>query len=241
MTGPLAGRRIAVARARPGASLLARRLRRLGAEVHEVPRLRAQVVPGCGGQLAARMAAGRAGVIFASESGVDAVAATLAPPAWSRAVRGQVIAIGAAAGRALAVRGRVADAVTRGACRQALAILAPRPGSHVVVLSDRGRPHLADELARRGFALDPLVAYRVVGAPAPRVAVDLVVLGSSSAAAALYRACPGLAAKPALAIGPQTAAAARDIGVRDVSTCDRDTRDSLVAMTVARLGDRRSW
>jgi uroporphyrinogen-III synthase len=66
--------------------------------------------------------------------------------------------------------------------------------------------------------------------------VDLVLLASPSAARALART--GARDVPAIVIGPQTAAAARELGLHTVGEADSHDLDGLVACLERVLGER---
>ena len=219
---PLAGRRVLVGRARPGRSRVAAALRGLGADVVEAPAVaiepRDAAVPDADA------------AVVGCAAGARAHAAAPARPA-------EVIAVGAAAADALAAAGVPIAARARGACAAALAEHAPRLAGRRIALvaGDAGRPALRRELAALGADVVEVAAYRAVAHAAPIVApVDAIALPSSSAARALAGA---LGDAPVVAIGPDTAAAARALGARRVVTADRDDVPALVAAVIATLAE----
>ena len=227
---PLIGRRVLVARARPGRSRLAARLRALGAEVIEAPAIDVTAI-GDDALDAALDGVGDAVLAFGCAPGVDAVLARRAvAPA-------RILAIGGAAARALARRGVVPGlAVTGGACRDALAPAVAALGARpvVVVTATSGRPSLLDELAALGVRAEPLPAYRAAPRPTPTPGrFDVLALPSSSAARLVLAADPRLRDVPAIAMGPRTEAAARALGASRVRRAGADTVDAMVAGVVA--------
>lgn len=233
----LAGRRLLVARARPGRSAIAAALRAHGAEVLEIPEIKAVPLNG-----ASRIDAALArihefrGIIFGCAAGVEAVAShahTLAVP---------VIAVGAAAERALARHGITSAVCMRGACQDALgehsALL--QNGPFLLVASEDGRPNLRDELTRIGADVEVVAAYRYVRRmpSLPLPPIDLVVLPSSSAARVALSGELGKALRsvPMAAMGPHTEDAARRSGAQSVVRADEDSVASLVSLAVSMMG-----
>ncbi|MDE3035072.1 MAG: uroporphyrinogen-III synthase, partial [Nitrospirota bacterium] len=232
----LAGRRLLVARARPGRSAIAAVLRAHGAEVLEIPEIEA--VPLNGGShidaALARLHEFR-GIVFGCAAGVDAVAShvhTLDVP---------VIAVGAAAAHALSRHGIAPAVSVRGACQEALgehAVLFQR-GPFLLVTAENGRPNLRDELTKIGAVVEAIAAYRYVHRmpSAPLPPIDLVVLPSSSAARTVLSGNFGkaLLGLPMAAMGPQTEEAARHCGAQSVVRAKEDSLASLVSLAVSML------
>jgi uroporphyrinogen-III synthase len=109
----------------------------------------------------------------------------------------------------------------------------PRPAGRVLVAAAEGaRRLLADELGADFLALYRTVVLR----PERPVEGDLVLLASPSAARAL--AATG-ARIPAVAIGPQTAAAARELGLEVAAEAETHDLDGLVAAVARLLSARR--
>ncbi|MGH3072344.1 MAG: uroporphyrinogen-III synthase [Gaiellaceae bacterium] len=130
-----------------------------------------------------------------------------------RGVPGRVAAIGAATAEAF---GR-ADLVPTVSTQEGLLAELPRPAGRVLFAGAEGaRRLLVDELGADFVAL-----YRTRElSPATPPAGDLVVLASPSAARAFARLGVDI---PAVSIGPQTTAAAREVGievVREAATHD---------------------
>jgi uroporphyrinogen III methyltransferase/synthase len=234
---PLAGRRLLVARARPGRSAIADELRALGAEVLEIPEVEA--VPLNGGALIkaalARLHEFR-GIVFGCAAGVEAVVAhapTLTLP---------VIAIGAAAAQALSRHGIEFVVSLRGACQEALhehSVLFQK-GPFLLVTSEGGRPNLRNELTKIGVEVEAVAAYRYVHRmpSLPLPPIDLVILPSSSAARIVLSGDLGkaLLGLPMAAIGPQTEEAARHCEAQSVVRAEQDSVASLVSLAVSMMG-----
>lgn len=236
---PLRGRRVLVARARPGRSQIAAELRMLGAEVLEMP----EVLVAEGPDTAAFVTAlacieAYDGIVFGCAPGVAAICETIAidnPP---------VISVGPEATAALE-RTRITPAIAiEGACREMLEAHADelRGRRLLLVASDTGRPSLLAELERLGADVTVVAAYRYVHRmPERRLPpVDLVVLPSSSAARAVLASdhANGLRRSPIVAIGPTTEAEARMHGATRVTCAATDTIPAVVATALATLESR---
>ncbi len=234
---PLAGRRVLVARARPGRSAIAAELRALGAEVLEVPEVEALALSGESpiDAALARLHEFR-GIVFGCAAGVDAVLshiATLDLP---------VIAIGTAAAQALSRHGIAATVSLPGACREAVGERSAlfQKGPFLLVTAEDGRPNLQKELTTIGAEVEAVAAYRYVcRMPSlPLLPIDLVVLPSSSAARTVLSGDFGqaLLGLPMAAIGPQTEQAARQCGAQSVALAQEDTVAALVSCVVSMVG-----
>ena len=234
---PLAGRRLLVARARPGRSALAAELRALGAEVLEIPEVEAVSLIGASpiDAVLARLHEFR-GLVFGCAAGVDAVVPQ-APP-----LDMPVIAVGIAAAQALSRHGITSAVSVRGACQEALGehSVLFQQGPFLLVTAEDGRPNLRDELTKMGAEVEAVAAYRYVyrmpSLPLPPI--DLVVLPSSSAARTVLSGDLGAALRgvPMAAIGPQTEEAARHCGAQSVVRAEEDIVASLVSLAVSMVG-----
>jgi uroporphyrinogen III methyltransferase/synthase len=233
---PLRGRRVLVARARPGRSEIAAELRMVGAEVLEVPEV--GVGSSDGGTLASALAgsADHDDIVFGCAAGVDAVLAHV----WLPHLR--VISVGREATAALERAGVTPALAVDGACGDALGQHAAelRGRRLLVITSDLGRPSLRGELVRLGALVTLVPAYRYVqrmpdaGLPP----IDLVVLPSSSAARAVlaHGMADALRGSPMVAMGPATEAEARRLGATHILRADTDTVPAIVATAIATLG-----
>lgn len=234
---PLVGRRLLVARARPGRSAIAAALRAYGAEVLEIPEVEAVPLNGAShiDAALARIHEFR-GIVFGCAAGVDAVIP------HARTLDVSVIAVGAAAVQALARHGITSAVCVRGACQDALGEHAAllQNGPFLLVTSEGGRPNLRDELTRIGADVEVLTAYRYVHRmpSLPLPPIDLVVLPSSSAARVVLSGALGEALRgvPMAAIGPHTEDTARHCGARSVVRAEEDNATSLVSLAVSMMG-----
>ncbi|HEY2571408.1 MAG TPA: uroporphyrinogen-III C-methyltransferase [Solirubrobacteraceae bacterium] len=241
--GPLAGRTVAVTRARAQASGLARSLRELGARVVQSPVVRARQLPGpaldpapydlicvtspnAAKELFARLAAG----------GRDA-----------RALAGARIAsIGPATSDALAAHGIVADVVPERFVAEGLVeALAHVTVTRALVARARGgRELLPDALRAAGAEVDVLDLYETVVEPlsaqtlAQALAADYVTFTSASTVRNFLKAAGEQAGGGLLSgetrtvsIGPVTSEALRERGVKvDVEASQHDIGGLLQAL-----------
>jgi len=133
----------------------------------------------------------------------------------------------AAIGRATAEAWGEVDLVPAISTQEGLLAELPRPAGRVLFAGAEGaRPLLADELDA-----DVVVLYRTIPVGA-RIAGDLVVVASPSAARSLAAANPSV---PVVSIGPETSAAARAAGLRVVAEARTPDVDGLAA-AVAEAG-----
>ena len=234
---PLAGRRLLVARARPGRSAIAAELRALGGEVLEIPEVEAVPLNGASpiDAALARLHEFR-GIVFGCAAGVDAVvsyAPTLDVP---------VIAVGIPAAQALSRHGITSAVWVRGACQEALGehSVLFQQGPFLLVTAEDGRPNLRDALTKMGAEVEAVAAYRYVYrmSSLPLPPIDLVVLPSSSAARTVLSGDLGAALRgvPMAAVGPQTEEAARHCGAQSVVRAEEDSVASLVSLAVSMVG-----
>jgi uroporphyrinogen-III synthase len=155
----------------------------------------------------------------------------------ARRVRGRparIAAVGEATASALAEHGLHADFVPSVASQDGLLAELPRPvGRALFVGAEGSRETLARELPAE---FRPV--YRTVETPPSQPPEgDLVLLASPSAA----RAWAGLAVDlPAISIGPQTTAAAREAGLDVVAEAGTQTAPGLVDCAAAWRASSRS-
>jgi uroporphyrinogen-III synthase len=157
-------------------------------------------------------------VVVTSPNGAGELARRLASPP------SRLAAIGPGTAAALRDRQLEPDLVPADSTQEGLLAALPRPAGRVLVAAAEGaRRLLVDELGA-----DFLPLYRTVElAPTETPELDFVLLASPSAARALARtAAAGI---PVVAIGPQTAGAARELGLDVVSEADSHDLDGLVA------------
>jgi uroporphyrinogen-III synthase/uroporphyrinogen III methyltransferase/synthase len=260
MTLSLAGRVVAVTRARGGQDALAARLLELGARVLEAPAI-VLVPPSSLEDLDRALSTleGVAWIAFASATAVErtvARASELGIPLEALA-RPRLAAIGAATAKRLARLLRAPDLVPAQARGESLAaalagevrglrVLVPRP--------EESRPELVDGLARAGAEVVAPVAYRSIPAPVESLellaaalragAVDAVVFASPSAVRSVVAALgPGsgarfLARSALAAIGPTTAAELRAHGLAVAVEPASSSGPALVDALAEHLGPR---
>ena len=232
---PLAGRRIAVTRAREQAGELVRELEALGAEVVAAPTIRIAPLADLG---ALRAALTRVPpydwIVFTSQNAVQVVCDRL--PEWElarRAVaRAAVAAIGPATAEALVRHGVVPDLVPeRFVAEAVVSALAARGdvrGKTILVPRARAaRDALPDGLRALGALVDVIPIYETIresgdgstlGAEILAGKIDLVTFTSSSTVRGFVdlvgRAVAVSGRFAAAAIGPITAGTARELGIK---------------------------
>jgi uroporphyrinogen III methyltransferase/synthase len=250
-TKPLAGKRVFVTRTRTQAGRLSSLLREAGAEALEFPAIKI-VPPDSYSELDRAVAEfHRFGwIAFTSINAVEAV--------WSRILATgrdarvfadlRVACVGSATADALRACGIVADLVPPTFTSESLAEAFGRPRAH---MSGRATsilvPRAADApedfvrlLTERGWRCREVVAYRTVtdtdsvdaGRTALKAGVDAVVFTSGSTVRSfveLWGTPPGIVC----AMGPRTAAAAEELGVRVDAVAATQTLEGLVAALVA--------
>jgi uroporphyrinogen-III synthase len=229
MNGALSGKRVLVTRPGPGADAFARRLREVGAE----PILAPTVAIGppddpAAAAVAAAHADSYAWIVFTSRNGVDAFFAaggTIDAQRADGSVR--VAAIGPQTAAALEERGIAVDLVPQTyeneAFATALLAKSARGDRILVYAAQQARDVLAATLRGFGRRVDAVAAYRthVIGDPALAAKTeraDIVTFTSASTVLGFVAGVPDAAAalrdKTVAAIGPITAQAARDAGIR---------------------------
>jgi uroporphyrinogen III methyltransferase / synthase len=239
-SGPLAGRTVAVTRARSQASSLALRLRELGAQVIEAPAIAIRPLAGPPLDPAPYDL-----ICLSSVNAVEQLFVRLADggrDARSLA-HARIAAIGAATARALAERGILADVVSERAVAEALVeALAAVPVEHALVArAAQARDVLPDALLARGARVEVLALYETV-AEAPSSAVmrralqaDYVTFTSSSTVRNFFAASASAgsisAASRVASIGPVTSETLREHGLRvDVEASRHDVDGLLEAL-----------
>jgi uroporphyrinogen III methyltransferase/synthase len=243
---PLAGRSIAVTRARAQSSGLARRLIELGARVIEAPVIRIRALPGppldpSSYDLLCLTSANAVEMLFErlQAGGRDA-----------RSLAGvTVAAIGPGTAGALSERGIAADIVAEQAVAESLAAaLAEVPIRRALLArAARGRDVLPDALRERGAEVDVLALYETVSEPLPEHALgaareaDYITFTSSSTVdhflAAAEEGEPGVPAIAAetriVSIGPVTSARLRERGLEPHVEAERHDVDGVIDALLA--------
>ena len=242
---PLRGRSVLVARARPGRSKIASRLRALGAQVMESPSVSVKELDDYSDLDLALVQLDRFdGIVFGCAAGVDAVARrlNLLNLKLDRLAGIAVIAVGEAATETMERTGHSPTLQLNGACHDAVAGSAPDLTSKhlLLIVAAQGRRNLQAELEALGATVEAVSAYRYVYefSRLNECLPELIVLPSSSAARLVLTGEAGtsLTGIPTLAMGPATEAAARRHGAIDVTQCPADNVESLVFSAIEFLG-----
>ncbi len=235
--GPLAGRSVAVTRARAQASPLAARLRALGATVVEAPAIRIEPID----------------ATLPDLSGFDLLCVTSPNGARrlleccrdARDLHGPPIAaIGPGTADALRERGVVADIVPERAVAESLVdALAERPLHRVLIArAERARETLPDALRARGAEVEIMALYRTVAEPLDERAreealgADYLTFTSASAVGFFVESAGRDALRPdqrVVSIGPITSDALREHGLHPHIEATEHTPDGLVAALLA--------
>jgi len=237
--GTLAGRTVAVTRARAQASGLAARLRDLGAEVVQAPAIRIEPLPGEAPDLE-----GTDLVCLTSPNGVQLLFERLERAGRdARALSGATVAaIGPGTAAALREHGVLADVVPERSVAEALveALRGVPVGRALIARAAEARDVLPDALRERGAEVEVLPLYETVAEPlaaeacAAALAADYVTFTSSSTVRFFLEAVGGAAAlRPAarlVSIGPVTSATLREHGLEPHVEARRHDIDGVVAV-----------
>jgi uroporphyrinogen III methyltransferase / synthase len=240
---PLAGRTIAVTRARAQASGLARRLERLGARVVQAPVIRIQPIPDSVDPAHPALDPSSYDLIcLTSQGGVACFFERLAACGRdARSLAGaQVAAIGPGTARALAERGVLADVVPERFDAEGLVeALRELPVDRALIARAReARDVLPDALRDRGAEVDVLELYETIAEPLSASAlaatrtVDYITFTSSSTVRYFLQAAgghPGLSPATRIAsIGPVTSRTLREHGLMPDLEATRHDVDGLL-------------
>lgn len=238
----LAGRTVAVTRARGQASALARRLEGLGARVVQAPAIRVRPLPGPPLDPTPYDL-----VCVTSANGVEGLFERLAAGGRdARALAGaRVAAIGAATAAALAERGVIADVVPERAVAEALVeALAQTPVRRALIArASRARDVLPDALRERGVEVDVLDVYETIAEPLAEDVLrrarsaDYITFTSASTVRFFLEAADheaGLSpATRIVSIGPVTSAALRAHGLEAHVEAARHDVEGIVEALLA--------
>jgi uroporphyrinogen III methyltransferase / synthase len=239
---PLAGRTVAVTRARAQASQLARRLAELGATVVQAPSIRVQALPG-----APLDPSPYDLICLTSPNGVGFLFERLDdgthPPGDARALAGaRIAAIGPGTARALAEHGIAADVVPERFVAESLVEALDDLEVHraLVARASEARDMLPDALRARGAEVDVLALYETVAEPlseqalAAARAADYITFTSSSTVRFFLQAAgmPSPITRIA-SIGPVTSATLREHDLEPHIEAQRHDIDGLVDALLA--------
>jgi uroporphyrinogen III methyltransferase/synthase len=231
---PLAGRAVAVTRARAQASALAAQLRELGAAVVEAPAIRIEPLPVSLPDFAAFDL-----LCITSPNGVERLMQEVRD---ARALAGPRIAvIGPGTARALREHGIEADVVPQRSVAEslveALADLDVRRA--LIVRAQEARDVLPDALRARGADVEVVALYRTIAEPLSdparnaALAADYATFTSASSARFFHEAAGTLDGPRLVSIGPATSAALRELGYEPHVEAAQHTPDGLIAALVA--------
>jgi uroporphyrinogen III methyltransferase / synthase len=245
---PLFGRRVVVTRAREQAGELVMRLQAQGAATVEVPAIEIREPADGGAALSAAVdrLAGYDWVVLTSPNGARRLLDAIRDRGRdARAFAGaRLAAIGPGTAEALAGANLVVDLVPPRFVAESLLDAFPAPaaagGRLLLVRAAVARDVLPEGLRGRGWDVDVVEAYRTEQAPlseeqaAAVAAADVVTFTSSSTVSNFLAAMGGRAIPPAVvAIGPITAATAREHGLAVDVEAEVHTIDGLVDALVA--------
>ncbi len=256
---PLFGKKILVTRPKERSGTLSGKLRRMGAEVLELPAIRIERLEendGLAKELE-RLACYHY-VAFTSPAGVDLFFDELKRRGQDIRSLGsaQLAAIGPGTSKALEEKGLVCALMPDVYDGKHLGILLGetcRAGERILIpRAERGTPNLTEEIEKRTQAeITQLIIYRTVYEN-PNEMIDvkgqietgvihMAVFTSASTVRGFAKALPGLAfdCVHAVCIGEQTAEAAKALGMRTV-TAEKATLDHLVKACV-RAAQEPAW
>jgi uroporphyrinogen-III synthase len=203
--------RIAVTQSEPGR--LADRLRAAGFDVEEIPLVRIEPIEG-----APIRTEGYDWVVLTSRNAVERL--------FARGLEGglpRVAVIGAGTAEALRGRGVEPALVAGRSTQEGLVAALPDPPGRVLFAGAEG----ARDVLRRALGADFVPLYRTVEKrPSAFPDVDLVVLGSGSAARSFARLDRHV---PCVSIGSVTSQEARRVGLEVVAEAESHDLDGLVA------------
>jgi uroporphyrinogen III methyltransferase/synthase len=242
-TPPLAGKTVAVTRARSQASGLAARLRMLGANVIEAPAIKIVPRDGPAPEL------DRYDLIcLTSPNGVALLFERLAGAGHdARALAGKTVAaIGPGTAAALREHGVIADIVPERFVAEGLVeALEGTPLSRALIArAAQARDVLPDALRARGAEVDVLELYETVAEPLSEAQLRAVsgadyVTFTSSSTVEFFLAGAAAALRPEtslVSIGPVTSAALRDHGLEPAVEAQRHDIDGLVDALLSAAG-----
>ncbi|MGO9489481.1 MAG: uroporphyrinogen-III C-methyltransferase [Solirubrobacteraceae bacterium] len=248
--GPLAGRTVAVTRARAQASGLAARLAELGAHVIQAPAISVRTLSGPPLDPSPYDL-----ICLTSPNGVERLFERLAasqPPRDARSLAGaRIAAIGPGTARALAAHGIRADIVPERFVAESLveALRGLAVTRALVARAAEARDVLPDALREQGAQVDVLPLYETVAeAPAPSVIeaalrADYLTFTSSSTVRFFLQALAGAdSISPAariVSIGPVTSQTLRENGLEPHIEAERHDIDGLLDALLADAGSAR--
>ena len=249
---PLFGRRIVVTRARDDGSRLGALLASQGADVLYLPTIEI-LDPPTWDALDVAIKDVPAGnydwVVFSSANGVEKFFERFRRAVFdSRDMRAKVAAVGRATAAALVMRGIHADLIPPTFTGAALAsAIGPGPGSVLLPRPLNAPRGIVDRLEAAGWTVHAVPAYDTVPAGFGGLVAESVRAGefdaitfASASSVKNFVAAAGdafaIAAGKVVCIGPTTAAAATELGLRVDAVADTQTLDGLVRAVTACVG-----
>ncbi len=248
---PLRGKRIVLGRARPEPSDLALQLRALGANVHEVGRVRATVETASLKTFIQNKTWDRFdGVMFACKSSVTLLAHELLAQGLDFRVFGnkKILAVGEDTLSQFHQVYVTPDVSARGHCHEALGEIKDvlKGRNWLVLTSDRGRPDLLTSIRDMGCEISSYPIYRLTAEDAnvERLSsrrFDLAMVPSSSAGEAVSKAIKvSLSPEiPVITMGPKTTRTMQDLGHFCIEAA-HDNKKSLLLLAQDILLEGRS-
>ena len=236
----LTGQRILVARARPGASVIAARLREMNAEVIETPSISVQPLNDWSNLDCHLFGLSRYdAIVFGCSSGVRYTVQRLENLGITESF--QAIAVGSQAHQALRKAGVTPAFTVPGSCHEAISERSAlfHGKQLLLITSDEGRPNLQKELIDARATVDIATAYRSFAnfgpLPFPLSEINLVVLPGSSAARLLLTHPDSAALKdvPMIAMGEMTEIAASQCGATRIIRSPHDDIAAIIHCIVS--------
>ncbi|MDQ6876927.1 MAG: uroporphyrinogen-III synthase [Candidatus Dormibacteraeota bacterium] len=223
---------VLVTRPRGRSDVLVQELRQRGYRVHAVPTMQTEPAG-----LSRQSLAGYDWIVLTSARGVDALAELPDGPRFA--------AVGPETARALRARGVEPAYVPEHADGRDLGDTLPDVSGKRVALvrASAACADLPDRLRERGAAVDEVIAYRTVEAPAASAELLMTALGDPDLRAVLfasgsavrgYVTLGGGVDLPAITIGPRTTASAFELGFKVLAEAETQNANGLVT-AVARV------
>jgi uroporphyrinogen III methyltransferase / synthase len=234
LSGPLAGRTIAVTRAREQASDLGRRLQALGASVVLAPAIRTEPLDATLPDLS--------GFDLLCLTSPTGAARLLELVRDSRELAGpRIAAIGPGTAAALRAGGIEPDILPARSNAEGLveALAGTEVHRALIARAQEGREVLPEALRERGAEVELLALYRTIAEPlsdeerAAALGADLLVFASSSAVKAFHSAAGTLSGPRIASIGPATSATILELGGEVSIEAGEHTPDGLIGAILA--------
>jgi uroporphyrinogen III methyltransferase/synthase len=241
---PLLGKRVFVTRTREHAGALAHALREAGADALEYPAIRIAPADDIAPlDEALHRVREYDWLIFTSATTVDVIEPRIRD---ARSLAGpHIAAVGPATAQRLRAFGIRAEIIPERTVSDAIAdAIPPGPGRVLIPQAAGARDVLAGALRKKGWDVDVVEAYRTArddssvdaGRKALEAGVDAVVFTSGSTVRAFVELWGSPSDALVCCIGPVTADAAAEFGVRVDAVAEKQTIEGLVAALVRAVG-----